>query len=132
MWQNCSVENDSRETVRQEMEKPRIFISYSSKDWQTAEIIHEKLGSAGLDVWRDKKPKVEVEKEFGFMKNKIPAGTTTFIAKTEKIKDGKLDRTNIEIKEKKKYDLSMKVYVDNSKSVVLSDQVAKNLFVKTN
>jgi DtxR family Mn-dependent transcriptional regulator len=40
--------------------------------------------------------------------------------------------TNIEIKEKKKYDLSMKVYVDNSKSVVLSDQVAKNLFVKTN
>jgi hypothetical protein len=36
------------------MEKPRIFISYSSKDRQTAEIIHEKLGSSGLDAWRDK------------------------------------------------------------------------------
>lgn len=33
------------------------------------------------------------------MKNKIPTGTTTHIFQTGKIKDGKLDRAKIEIKE---------------------------------
>lgn len=33
------------------------------------------------------------------MKNKVPSGTTTHIFATGKIADGKLDRTNIEVKE---------------------------------
>jgi hypothetical protein len=52
-----------------------------------------------IDVWRDQRPKVDIEKEFGFMKNKCPSGTTTHIFATGKIKDGKLDRTNIEVRE---------------------------------
>lgn len=52
-----------------------------------------------IDVWRDRKPKADIEKEFGFMKNKLPAGTYTHTYLTNKVKDGKLDRSNIEIKE---------------------------------
>lgn len=33
------------------------------------------------------------------MKNKVPSGTATHTFTTGKIKDGKLDRSNIEIKE---------------------------------
>ena len=42
---------------------------------------------------------MDVDKEFGFMKNKCPTGTTTHIFMTGKVKDGRLDRTNIEVKE---------------------------------
>lgn len=52
-----------------------------------------------IDVWRDQRPKCNIEKEFPFMKNKVPSGATTHIFMTGKLKDGKLDRTNIEIKE---------------------------------
>lgn len=52
-----------------------------------------------IDVWRDKKPKVDIEKDYGFMKNKIPSNTATHIFQTGKILNGKLDRTNITIKE---------------------------------
>ena len=54
MWQNHSLESDSGETLKPIMEKPRIFISYSSKDRATAEFIHQQLESSGFDVWRDK------------------------------------------------------------------------------
>ena len=36
------------------MEKPSIFISYSSKDRETAEVIQQQLESSGFDIWRDK------------------------------------------------------------------------------
>lgn len=36
------------------MEKPSIFISYSSEDRDTAESIHKELESSGFSVWRDK------------------------------------------------------------------------------
>lgn len=52
-----------------------------------------------IDVWRDRVPKVDVEKEFGWLKKTLPAGTTTHIFISNKVKDAKLDRTNIEIKE---------------------------------
>ena len=49
-----------------------------------------------IDVRRDEKPKVNVETEFGFMKNRIPFGATTFTYKTGKLdRDYKLDRSNI-------------------------------------
>lgn len=35
------------------MAKPRVFISYSSKDREVAERIHQKFKTAGFDVWRD-------------------------------------------------------------------------------
>ena len=38
---------------KQKSEKPRIFISYSSKDRKVAEGVEENLRSAGFDVWRD-------------------------------------------------------------------------------
>ena len=42
------------------MNKPRVFISYSSKDVDKAEVIHQKLEAAGLNVWRDKTRLVKV------------------------------------------------------------------------
>ena len=46
-----------------------------------------------IDVRRDEKPKVNVETEFGFMKNRIPYGATTFTYKTSKLdNDYKLNR----------------------------------------
>ena len=36
------------------MEKPSVFISYSLKDRETAEIIQQQLESSDFDVWRDK------------------------------------------------------------------------------
>jgi hypothetical protein len=50
-------------------------------------------------VWRDKKPRPDIQKDYPHMKNKVPSGTTTHIFATGKIADGKLDRTNIEVKE---------------------------------
>ncbi|MFN9900239.1 MAG: hypothetical protein ACK55Z_15910 [bacterium] len=49
-----------------------------------------------IDVKRDDKHVVNIENEFGFMKNRIPVGTQTYIFKTKKL-DGywKLDRSNI-------------------------------------
>lgn len=49
-----------------------------------------------IDVRRDDKHKVDIESEYGFMKNRIPFGATTFTYKTGKLdKDYKLDRSNI-------------------------------------
>ena len=49
-----------------------------------------------IDVRRDEKPKVNVETEFAFMKNRIPYGATTFTYKSNKLdNDYKLDRQNI-------------------------------------
>lgn len=45
-----------------------------------------------IDIWRDRVPKVDIEKDYAFMKNRMPAGTTTFTFTTGKVKDGKLDR----------------------------------------
>jgi hypothetical protein len=53
-----------------------------------------------IDVRRDEKPPVNIEKDFGFMKGRVPVGTKTYIYQTGKIgKDGKLNRSNIEAKE---------------------------------
>ena len=53
-----------------------------------------------IDVRRDDKPAVDIEKDYSFMKNRVPYGTTTHIFKTGKLgSDGRLDRTNIEMKE---------------------------------
>lgn len=52
-----------------------------------------------VDVWRDKKPKVNIEKDYSFMKDRVPAGTATHIFKTGKIEAGKLNRANITVKE---------------------------------
>jgi hypothetical protein len=49
-----------------------------------------------IDVRRDEKPPVSIEKDFSFMKGRVPVGTKTFIYETGKLgKDGKLDRANI-------------------------------------
>ena len=49
-----------------------------------------------IDVKRDDKHDVNIENEFGFMKNRIPVGTQTYIFKTKKLDgDWKLDRSNI-------------------------------------
>ena len=49
-----------------------------------------------IDVRRDEKPKVSIEKDFSFMKGRVPVGTKTYIYQTNKLgPDGKLDRTNI-------------------------------------
>ena len=49
-----------------------------------------------IDVKRDDKNVVNIENEFGFMKNRIPVGTQTYIFKTKKLNgDWKLDRSNI-------------------------------------
>ena len=46
-----------------------------------------------IDVRRDERPKIVIEKEFPFMKNRVPTGTQTFTFLTSKLdKDGKLDR----------------------------------------
>ena len=53
-----------------------------------------------IDVRRDEKPKVNVETEFSFMKNRIPYGATTFTYKTKKLdNDYKLNRQNIVTKD---------------------------------
>lgn len=53
-----------------------------------------------IDVRRDEKPRVNVETDYGFMKNRIPYGATTFTYRSGKLdRDYKLDRTNIEQKE---------------------------------
>lgn len=52
-----------------------------------------------IDIRRDEKPKVSIEKDFGFMKGRVPVGTKTFTYETGKLKDGKLDRANITQKE---------------------------------
>ena len=53
-----------------------------------------------IDVMRDDKPKVNIETEYDFMKGKVPTGTATFTFKTGKLgRDGRLNRTNIEIRE---------------------------------
>jgi hypothetical protein len=52
-----------------------------------------------IDVWRDRKPNVDIQKEFPFMKNIQPAGTQTFIYQTGKVLDGKLNRNDLTIKE---------------------------------
>jgi hypothetical protein len=39
--------------MRKSKNKPRFFISYSSKDVKIAKIIHQKLEAAGFEVWRD-------------------------------------------------------------------------------
>jgi hypothetical protein len=36
-----------------EISTPKVFISYSSKDRQSAETIHKNLDAAGFNVWRD-------------------------------------------------------------------------------
>jgi hypothetical protein len=54
-----------------------------------------------IDPHRDNRhcgKKVNIEKEWPFMKNRVPYGTGTHQYLTGKILDGKLDRTNIEIK----------------------------------
>ena len=49
---------------------------------------------------RDDKPPVDIEKDYSFMKNRVPYGTTTHIFKTGKLgPDGNLNRANIEVKE---------------------------------
>jgi hypothetical protein len=52
-----------------------------------------------INVWRDRKPKVDIPTEYAFMKDKIPSGTTTHTFTTGKMKSGRLDRTAIEYKE---------------------------------
>lgn len=53
-----------------------------------------------IDVRRDDKAPVNIEKDYSFMKNRVPTGTTTHIFKTGKLgSDGRLDRTKIETKE---------------------------------
>ena len=52
-----------------------------------------------IDVIRDDPKMIEPNKDWSFMKGKVPAGTQTFIYKTNKLeKDGNLNRENIEIK----------------------------------
>jgi hypothetical protein len=56
-----------------------------------------------IDVKRDDKHVVNIDTEFGFMKNRIPIGTQTYIFKTKKLdKDWKLDRANFKAKELQK------------------------------
>jgi hypothetical protein len=50
-----------------------------------------------VDMWRDAKRKPDIEKDYGFMKNILPAGTATHTYQTGKVLNGKLDRTNITI-----------------------------------
>lgn len=53
-----------------------------------------------IDVRRDEKPPVSFEKDFSFMKGRVPVGTKTFIYETGKLgQNGKLDRSNITAKE---------------------------------
>lgn len=53
-----------------------------------------------IDIRRDERPPVSIEKDFSFMKGRVPVGTKTFIYETGKLgADGKLDRTNIVSKE---------------------------------
>jgi len=52
-----------------------------------------------IDVWRDHKPKPNIEKDYSFMKDRIPYGTTTHIFQSDKVKSGRLNRTNITVKE---------------------------------
>ena len=53
-----------------------------------------------IDVRRDEKPPVTFEKDFSFMKGRVPVGTKTYIYETGKYgQDAKLDRTNIVAKE---------------------------------
>jgi len=53
-----------------------------------------------IDIRRDERPKVDIKKEFPFMENKVPTGTTTFTFLTGKLgKDGRLNREGIETKE---------------------------------
>ena len=52
-----------------------------------------------IDVARDDAPVIAPNKDWRFMEGKVPAGTQTYIYKTNKVgADGKLDRTNIETK----------------------------------
>lgn len=51
-----------------------------------------------VDVHRDNRHKVDVDKEYAFMKNRIPFGATTHQYKTGKIIAGKLDRSDITVK----------------------------------
>ena len=53
-----------------------------------------------IDVKRDDGPLKDPKYDFGFMKDKVPIGTTTHIYKTAKLdKTGKLNRDCIDIKE---------------------------------
>ena len=60
----------------------------------------KKDATKNLDVRKDERPPVVIERDYPFMKNRMPYGTTTHIYKTGKLDpDYKLDRTNIEVKE---------------------------------
>ena len=54
-----------------------------------------------IDPHRDNRhtgKKVDIAKEWPFMKDRVPYGCGTHLYKTDKIKGGILDRTNISIK----------------------------------
>lgn len=53
-----------------------------------------------VDVRRDERPKVDIDVQYSFMKNKVPTGTKTYTFMTGKLgQNGTLDRQNIETTE---------------------------------
>lgn len=53
-----------------------------------------------VDVRRDEKPPVNIEKDFSFMKGKVPSGTETYTFRTNKLtQSGRLNRENIEMRQ---------------------------------
>lgn len=87
-----------------------LLIFYRPERFKASTVAHSGINPLGsfasfmskdpiknIDVRRDDKPPVDIEKDYGFMKNRVPYGATTYIYKTGKLgKDWNLDRSKIE------------------------------------